>query len=75
MTDETHWQRELIVALRMENAFDAEQMGFSNDRQPEYLKPSPLDSQRAVANIQAWRDYLPEPCVARMIDDGWQWST
>jgi hypothetical protein len=30
---------------------------------------------RAAANIAAWRTYLPEDCVAAMIDGGWHWST
>jgi hypothetical protein len=30
---------------------------------------------RAAANIAAWRTYLPENCVAAMINDGWHWST
>ena len=59
MTNDEHWQRELIAALQMENAFNA--------APPEYLKPTRADGHRAVANIQAWRAYLPEPCVATMI--------
>lgn len=30
---------------------------------------------RASANVAAWKTYLPEDCVAAMIDDGWHWST
>jgi hypothetical protein len=30
---------------------------------------------RASANVATWRTYLPEECVAAMIDDGWHWST
>jgi hypothetical protein len=30
---------------------------------------------RASANVATWRTYLPEDCVAAMIDDGWHWST
>jgi hypothetical protein len=30
---------------------------------------------RASANVAAWKTYLPEECVAAMIDDGWHWST
>jgi len=30
---------------------------------------------RASANVATWRTYLPEDCVAAMIDDGWDWTT
>jgi hypothetical protein len=30
---------------------------------------------RASTNIATWKTYLPEDCVAAMIDDGWHWST
>jgi hypothetical protein len=30
---------------------------------------------RASANVATWRTYLPEDCVAAMIDDGWHRST
>jgi hypothetical protein len=30
---------------------------------------------RASANVATWRTYLPEDCVAAMIDDGWHWTT
>ncbi len=69
------WQRELIAALHLENAFDAAHLGFSSVAEVDHLKPTDDDSDRAVANIRTWRTYLPEGCVARMIDDGWQWST
>jgi hypothetical protein len=39
------------------------------------LQPTRAEIERAVGNIRAWRSYLPEPCVAKMIEDGWQWST
>jgi hypothetical protein len=32
-------------------------------------------ASRAAANIAVWRTYLPDDCVAAMIDDGWHWST
>jgi hypothetical protein len=35
----------------------------------------PQLSTRAAQNIAAWREYLPEDCVAAMIADGWHWST
>jgi len=30
---------------------------------------------RAARNIAEWRTYLPEECVAAMINDGWHWTT
>lgn len=30
---------------------------------------------RAVANIKDWMTYLPENCVAAMVNDGWHWTT
>jgi hypothetical protein len=75
MIDDPHWQRELITALHLENAFEAAQLGFAKGEEADLLKPTRADSERAVANIRAWRTYLSEPCVASMIDEGWQWST
>ncbi|MGA9026356.1 MAG: hypothetical protein WB440_09900 [Steroidobacteraceae bacterium] len=30
---------------------------------------------RAAANVAAWKTYLPEDCVASMVNDGWHRST
>ena len=30
---------------------------------------------RAARNVAEWRTYLPEDCVAAMINDGWHWTT
>jgi hypothetical protein len=32
-------------------------------------------ASRAAANIAVWRTYLPDDCVAAMIEDGWHSST
>jgi len=32
-------------------------------------------SLRAVANVQAWRSYLPSDCVNTMIEMGWDRTT
>jgi hypothetical protein len=32
-------------------------------------------SLRASENVATWKTYLPEACVAAMINDGWHWST
>jgi hypothetical protein len=68
-------QRELIAALHLENLFISEQLGPASAGMATELRPTRAESERAVANIRAWRSYLPALCVARMIDDGWQWST
>ena len=75
MIEEAIWQRELIAALGLENLFMSEQLGLTSPGVANALKPTRAESERAVTSIRAWRTYLPEPCVARMIDDGWQWST
>lgn len=30
---------------------------------------------RAVASIKEWLTYLPQNCVAAMVNDSWHWST
>jgi hypothetical protein len=30
---------------------------------------------RAARQVAEWRTYLPEDCVAAMINDGWHWTT
>jgi hypothetical protein len=75
MIEEAIWQRELIAALHLESLFMSQQLGLAGAGVASDLKPTRAESARAVANIRAWRSYLPEPCVATMIDDGWQWST
>jgi hypothetical protein len=75
MIDQTTWQRELVAALHLENLFISQQLGFTSERQQRDLEPTATETERAIANISAWRDYLPAPCVAKMIEDGWQWST
>jgi hypothetical protein len=75
MIEDAIWQRELIAALHLENLFTSQQLGLPGAALANDLQPTRAESARAVANIRAWRDYLPAPCVAKMIDDGWQWST
>jgi hypothetical protein len=75
MIDDAIRQRELIAALHLENLFIAQQLGFAGESLASDLQPTPDESERAVANICAWRSFLPAPCVEKMIDDGWQWST
>jgi hypothetical protein len=75
MTENACWQRDLIAGLHLEDVFNSAHLGFARAEDIAFLKPSRADSERAVANIRSWRTYLPEACVASMINDGWQWST
>jgi hypothetical protein len=36
---------------------------------------SGIATLRAAINVAEWRAYLPEDCVAAMINDGWHWTT
>jgi len=74
MIDDAIRQREIIAALHLENLFISQQLGVSAQTAPD-LQPTLAESERAIANICEWRSFLPAPCVAKMIDDGWQWST
>lgn len=74
MIDDAIWQRELIAALHLENLFISQQLGSTGSPVASDLEPTPAETERAVANICDWRSFLPAPCVAKMIDDGWQWS-
>jgi hypothetical protein len=75
MSEETNWQRELVAALYSENLFIAQHPGWGDARALNELKPSLAESVRAVDNIRAWRTFLPAPCVTKMMEEGWQWST
>ncbi len=75
MIDDAIRQRELIAALHLENLFIAQQLGSAGESMANDLQPTWGETERAVANICSWRSFLPAPCVAKMIDDGWQWST
>jgi hypothetical protein len=75
MINDPIWQRDLVAALHLENLFIAQGLGGSGAASASDLQPSWSDMVRAIANIRTWRTYLPAPCVAKMIEDGWQWST
>lgn len=75
MNTDARWQQDLVAALHLESLFAASALAFPDAEWAESLKPTPAESERAVANIREWRSYLPEACVNAMIDDGWQWST
>jgi hypothetical protein len=69
------WGLDLVSALGFEQQFAAAQTVALSDHEARLLRPTFSESARAVANIRAWRSYLPEACVSRMIEDGWPWST
>jgi hypothetical protein len=75
MTDEVMWLQDLSAALHLENLFVAQQLRPIAAPMEWDLNPTGAETARAVASIRAWRTYLPPPCVQKMIDDGWQWST
>ena len=75
MTTDARWQRDLITALHVESLFSSAQLGIPSVEDAAFVKPTHAESARAVANIRAWRTYLPEACVSTMINEGWQWST
>jgi hypothetical protein len=75
MDTDARWQQDLVAALQLETLFIDSGLAFPKSEWADSLKPTPEESARAVANIRAWRRYLPEACVKCMIADGWQWST
>jgi hypothetical protein len=75
MSDDATWQSELVAALQAENVFITQHPAFDDARLADELKPSLAEAVRAVDNIRAWRTYLPGPCVTKMMEEGWQWST
>ncbi len=75
MIDDAMWTQDIISALRSENLFIAQQLGSANTSTTRDLRPTRTEIERAVANIRAWRTYLPAACISTMIDEGWQWST
>jgi hypothetical protein len=63
----------MIANLKLDALFESAQLGIPSAHTRN--DPSRSEANRAVANIRAWRTYLPEVCVEAMITDGWQWST
>lgn len=74
MEDEI-WKQDVLFALCSENRFIGEQPPAADSSLANDLKPTQAETERAVANIRSWRSYLPAGCVAKLIDEGWQWST
>jgi hypothetical protein len=75
MPKDARRQRELIAELHLESVFNSAHLGFTKAEEARFPRATAAENERAVLKIRAWRKYLPEPCVCRMIDDGWQWST
>jgi hypothetical protein len=75
MDNDAMGQEELNTALHLENLFISQHWGPQATPTASDLWPTPAQAERAIANIRAWRKYLPDACVQTMIDEGWQWST
>lgn len=75
MNTDARWQRDLLDALSFESIFSAAQLRPPSAEEIKLITPTVAECANAIDNIRAWRSYLPEPCVATMISDGWQWST
>jgi hypothetical protein len=75
MIDHPIRQRHLIAARHLKDLFVAQRLASGTTPLAADLRPTPAEIERAVASIRAWRAYLPGPCVAKMIYDGWHWST
>jgi len=61
--------------LSFDSLASSAQLGFPIIVERANIKPTQAEIDQAVANIRAWRAFLPPPCVAAMIKDGWHWST
>jgi hypothetical protein len=77
MITDARAQANLVAALHLEDLF---KMGYFGSAQglaakTDTARKAPTASSRAAANVATWRTYLPEDCVAAMINDGWHFST
>jgi hypothetical protein len=70
MDTDTQWKLDLLDALSFESIFCAAQLRLPSPEERKLVKPTVAESVHAVANIRAWRSYLPEACVSTMISDG-----
>ena len=88
MITDSRWQADLIAALQLEPPITGDPMMHApNDRDAVHLRhrlelvrkwtvrAQDSAAARAAANIAVWRTYLPDDCVAAMIEDGWHRST
>jgi hypothetical protein len=80
---EVHFPREREDAVRLchrlalinKLAIDAQGLSFKKDQGMGSIESGRSAALRAAAIVANWRTYLPEDCVAAMINDGWHWST
>jgi len=74
MITDSRWQTDPIAAPKWANR---KQGLVRNTGAAEIVSIHMGESaaSRAAANIAVWRGYLPDDCVAAMIEDGWHWST
>jgi hypothetical protein len=72
---DTRWHRHLAHTLNLESPTDFAPFVSAHRVGAASIKLNSVDDARAVANITAWRAYLPEACIAAMLNDGWQWTT
>jgi len=74
-----------IAALNWESLFKPGRMAMgertrdqahkADVQQSASMGTSGIPGLRASRNVAEWRTYLPEDCVAAMINDGWHWTT
>jgi hypothetical protein len=77
MITDARAQVDLVAARHLEELF---KMGYFGSAQcstakTDMVRPASTGTSRAAANVATWRTYLPEDCVAAMINDGWHLST
>ena len=72
---DTRWHRHLADTLNVQSPADFAPFVSAHRIGAASIKLNSADDAHAAANIIAWRAYLPEACVAAMLNDGWQWTT
>jgi hypothetical protein len=75
MFSDTRWHRHLARTLNLKAPVDYAPFVSAHRNGAASIKLSSVDHARATAKINEWRAYLPEACVAAMLNDGWQWTT
>lgn len=62
-----------ISALNWDSMFDPGQPAANEVTAP--MGTTDIAILRAARNVAEWKTYLPDDCVAAMINDGWHWTT
>jgi hypothetical protein len=77
MITDVRAQVDRIAARRLEDLFKVAYFGSAQGlaANPDMAGTAMTASSRAAANVATWRTYLPEDCVAAMVNDGWHLST